>query len=103
MGLSIAYGVSLASTYIWATVVAAFALPPNMYPLIPQTVGLVRDPEASTRAWIFVLLLAQFGACLSLFIGNLVVWRDAWPLLAAFSIQLTWGLFLFARMLIVRK
>jgi hypothetical protein len=96
-------GVSPSSTYIWATVIAAFVLSPNMYPLIPQTLALVRDPEASTGAWIFVLVLAQFGACLSLFIGNLVVWRDAWPLFAAFSIQLTWGLFLFARVLTVRK
>ena len=81
-------GVSPSSAYLWATVIAASSLLPNLYPLIPQTVGLVRDPQASTRAWIFVVQLAQFAGCLGLFAGNLLVWSDAWPLLAAFSIQL---------------
>lgn len=96
-------GVAHQNTYFWATIATAALLSPNVYPLIPASVGLVRDPEASTRAWVFSIILGSFVICSGLLILNLLHWRAAWPLIATFSIQISYGLFLFARMLTVRK
>jgi len=94
---------SSSTTYVWASLAAASVLPPNVYPLIPHTYGYWRDPERRTRGWVFAIVLPQFVACIILLAGNMVIWRAAWPLTSAFSIQVAYGLFLFARILIVRR
>jgi len=88
---------------VWASLVAVSILPPNYFLLIPGTYGYWRDPDTSTRGWVFAIVLAQFGVCLLLLTGNVFIWRAIWPLTAAFSIQLIYGLFIFARVLIVRR
>lgn len=91
------------SAYLLASAATAAVLSPNVYPLIPGALSLVRDPETSTGAWVFLVILASFLVSSILLICNVVFWRDAWPLIVTFSIQLTYGLFLFARMLTVRQ
>ena len=91
------------TTYFWASLAAVSILPPNVYPLIPHTYGYWRDPETRTNGWVFAIVSIQFGVCIILLAGNIVVWEAPWPLTAAFSIQIAYGLFLFARILFVRK
>jgi len=96
--------VSSATTYAWASFAAVSILSPNVYPLVPHTYGFWRDPEISTRGWVFAIVMGQLVACLVLLGGNIASPEvAAWPLVAAFSIQLSYGLFLFARILIVRR
>jgi len=46
------------------------------------------------------VIAAQVIVSVLLLAGNFFVWREAWPLFGAFSIQLALGLFLFARILL---
>jgi hypothetical protein len=91
------------TTYVWASLAAVLILPPNVHPLISHTYSYWRDPETRTNGWVFAIVAAQFGVCTILLAGNMVVWRAPWPLTAAFSIQVAYGLFLFARILFVRR
>ena len=98
-----ATGGSATAAYVWASLVAATVQFSFLYLIIPQAYALAKDPEASTSIWTFGLAVTQCVASLCLLAGNLVGWREAWPLIAAFSIQLTWGLFVFARILTQRN
>ena len=95
-------GGSIASAYTWASLLAATVHLAHLS-LMPATYRLVINPEASTSMPVFALALAYICICLGLLGANLIVWREAWPLSAAFSIQLTFGLFLFARILTQRN
>jgi hypothetical protein len=67
---------------------------------VPVAAALARDPEATTSIRVVVVGYAQGVACVATLVGNFLFWRDAWPLFAVFSVQLTWGLYLFSRILI---
>ncbi len=93
---------SAAAVYAWASAVA------SLFQLWFATAGrrigaLATDPEVSTTFWLIRLTLAIFATTLGLFVGNLIVWREAWPLIAGFSLQLSWSLFLFARIMTRRN
>ncbi len=96
-------GNSAAAVYAWASAVASLFL---LWPTAAggtRTFSLAKDPEVSTTFWLIALNLAQAAAVLGLFVGNLIVWREAWPLIAGFSLQLSWALFLFARIMTHRN
>jgi hypothetical protein len=90
--------------YRWASLVSA---PVLLFTLLriasPSMLALMRDPNSSASPWIHALGTTLIAACLFLLAGNFIAWWDAWPLFAAFSLQLTWGLFLFARLLTQRN
>ncbi len=94
-----AAGWSSGQSYRWGGLSAAAILIPSFYYVLPQAYAFARDPDASTSFAIFAFALAQIIVSVLLLAGNFIVWREAWPLFGAFSIQLTWGLFLFARIL----
>jgi hypothetical protein len=95
-------GGSETSAYIWASLIAATVLLAQLSG-IPASYRLAIDPHASTSMPVLAFALAYLLVCLGLLGANLVVWREAWPLAAAFSLQLTFGVFLFARILIQRN
>ncbi len=98
-----AAGWSSGQSHRWGGLLAAAILIPTFYNLLPQAYAFARDPDASTSFWIFGFALAQAIVSVLFLAGNFIVWREAWPLFAAFSVQLTWGLFLFARILTRNK
>ena len=90
-------------SYRWCSLPAAAVLIPFFYRVQPQAYALARDPAASTSIPVFAFASAQNLVSVCLLAGNFIVWREAWPLFGAFSIQLIWGLFLFARILTQRN
>ncbi len=94
--------ISTESRYAWGSVVAAIVLAGFFYPVTPQAYAPARDPAKTTSLGVVALGLTQGSVSAFLLVGNLVHWQVAWPLLAAFSIQLSWGLYLFARVLTLR-
>ncbi len=90
-------------SYRWGGLSAAAILIPYFYRTLPQGYTLARDPDASTSIRVFALASAQNVVSVCLLAGNFIAWREAWPLFGAFSIQLTWGLFLFSRILTQRN
>lgn len=82
---------------------AAAVLIPSFYSVIPQSYTFAKDPDATTSFAIVAIAVVANIASVLLLTGNFIVWREAWPVFGAFSIQLAWGLFLFARVLMVRK
>ena len=66
---------------------------------VPINYRLARDPKASIEPWAAHLASAFFATLLFLYGGNLWLGGEAWPLLAGFSLQLLFGLWLFTRIL----
>jgi len=87
----------------WGGLFAAVVLIPVFYDTLPHGYAFAKDPEASTSIEIMAIASAVVIVSVFLLAGNFFVWREAWPLFGAFSIQLIWGLFLFARVLMVRE
>jgi hypothetical protein len=96
-------GWSSGQSYRWSGVFAAAVLIPSFYAVIPQAYAFAKDPEATTSFVIVALALVANIASVLLLAGNFILWREAWPVFGALSIQLAWGLFLFARVLLIRK
>jgi len=82
---------------------AAAVLIPSFYSVIPQAYAFAKDPDATTSFVIVALALVANIVSILLLVGNFIAWREAWPVIGAFSMQLAWGLFLFARVLMIRK
>jgi hypothetical protein len=91
-------GTTASFTYASASFLGAAAFLPYVR-VIPRAYSLARDPAATTSLGVVGVAIAQLVVCLALLGGNLVWWHETWPLLIAFSIQLLWGLYLFARVL----
>ena len=96
-------GWSSSQSYRWSGLSAAAVLIPSFYFVIPQAYAFARDPDASTSFAIVALAVVANLVSVLLLTGNFIFWREAWPVIGASSIQLAWGLFLFARVLMVRK
>jgi len=87
-------------SYRWGGLFAAMILMPYFYQVIPKTYQFAIDPDLGTSFSIFAFVAAQAIVSGLLLVGNFIVWREAWPLFGAFSVQLSLGLFLFARILL---
>jgi hypothetical protein len=98
-----AAGSSSATSYGWASLIAAAILSRPASLAFTRGTALAKNPEVSTSQFVVVLAAALMLGALGLHIGNLLLWREAWPLFAASSLQLAWGLFLFARILTQRN
>ncbi len=96
-------GWSSGQSYRWSSLPAAAVLIPSFYSVIPQSYAFAKDPDATTSFAIVAIAVVANGVSVLLLAGNFIVWGEAWPVFGAFSIQLAWGLFLFARVLMVRK
>jgi hypothetical protein len=96
-------GWSSGQSYRWSGLPAAAVLIPSFYSVVPQSYAFAKDPDATTSFAIVAIAVVANGVSVLLLVGNFIVWSAAWPVLGAFSIQLVWGLFLFARVLMVRK
>ena len=69
---------------------------------MPLAYRLAIDTKASTVDSTFAVLIAYVAVGVGLLLLNVTVWREAWPLAAAFSVQLVWGLWVFSRILTQR-
>ena len=96
-------GLSAPATFGWASLVAAALQFPNFFTGFSRGYVLVKSPESSTSGRIYAQAMVLIGGCLGLYAGNIIVWREAWPLFAAFSLQLSWALYLFGRFLTHRN
>ena len=98
-----ATGSSAVAAYGWASLIAAVAQSRPAYVGVTRAFVFARDPEMSTSLFVSAVAITLVVGCLVLYVANLILWREAWPLLVAFSVQLAWGLFLFARVLTQRN
>ncbi len=71
-----------------------------LYPVTPGAYAFAREAGTTTSTGIVTLGTIQALVSVFLLVGNAVMWRTAWPLFAASSIQLLWALLLFARLLV---
>jgi hypothetical protein len=60
----------------------------------------VKDPEIVAPAWVFTIGILYFLVVEVLFLHNAVVVRESSPLIAAFSISLVFGLWMFTRLMV---
>ena len=89
------------STFVWASALGASSQLSHLL-LMPRAYRLAIDPKASAVGSTFALLVTYVAVSLGLLLLNATVWREAWPLVAAFSVQLVWGLWVFSRILTQR-
>ena len=94
-------GVLAAPAFVWASALGAISQLAHLR-LVPIAYRLAIDPEASTVGSTLALLIAYIAVSLGLLLMNAAVWREGWPLVAAFSVQLVWGLWVFFRILTQR-
>jgi hypothetical protein len=92
-----------AASYGWASLIAGAICFRPLYIALTRGVSLAKDPEMSTSSLIVIASLVIILSSLGFNIGNFLLWKNAWPLLAASSLQLAWALFLFARILTQRN
>jgi hypothetical protein len=85
------------SAFVWASLLGVTSQLLHL-PLVPRVYRLAD----STVGWTLALVLLYIAVSLGLHLLNAIVWREAWPLVAAFSVQLVWGLWVFARILTQR-
>jgi hypothetical protein len=96
-------GTSSATVFGWASLIAASVLCRPVYTTFTRAIPLARDPESSSSLPIALVAVTTSWSCFLIHLANLALWREAFPLLLAFSLQLAWALFLFARMLTQRN
>ena len=89
------------SAFVWASALGATSQLLHLL-IIPRAYRLAIDPKASTVGSTLALLVVYVAVSLGLLLVNAIVWREAWPLVAAFSVQLVWGLWAFSRILTQR-
>jgi len=94
---------SSATAFGWGSLVAAMVLCRPVYTVFTIAIPLGRDPESSSSLFIAVVALTIISTCFLIHVANFALWRGAFPLLLAFSLQLAWSLFLFARILTQRN
>ena len=83
---------SSGQSYRWSGLSAAAVLIPSFYAVIPQSYGFAKDPDATTSFAIVAIAVVANGVSVLLLAGNFIVWREAWPVVGALSMQLVWGL-----------
>ena len=95
-------GLIAATVYFWAS---CFALLTQirMVLLFSKVIRFISDPSASTTLKVTVFLFTPIVTSWVLFIGNVIVWQQEWPLIVALTLQLLGGLFLFLRLLTTRN
>lgn len=86
---------------MWASALGATSQLSHLL-IMPRAYRLAIDPMASTVGSTLALLMVYVAVSLGLLLLNATVWREAWPLVAAFSVQLVWGLWVFSRILTQR-
>jgi hypothetical protein len=97
-------GTSASATYAWASAVSGALQALHLSPRRAyRSYSLVTSSESSTSGWIYWQAIILIATCVFVFAGNIFIWREAWPLYAAFSLQLGWALFLFWRFLTHRN
>jgi hypothetical protein len=96
-------GFSDAVAYEWSSLVAASMLSPFFFRLTPRAIKLAADTAATTSSSVVALGSVQTLASVSILVGNFIAWGAAWPLLTASTLQIAWGLFLFARIMTHRN
>jgi molybdopterin molybdotransferase len=69
-------------------------------PLLLAAHQTVKDPEIIAPIWIFAIGVLYFLAVEILFLHNAIVVRESGPLIAAFSISLVFGLWMFTRLMV---
>ena len=94
---------SSAMAFGWASLIAATVLCRAAYTSLTSSIPLARDPELSSSLFVALVALAIIWSCFLIHVANFALWRSALPLLLAFSLQLAWALFLFARFLTQRN
>lgn len=70
---------------------------------VPQIVLVFRhysDPDSTSEAWAVGLAVVHVALTSGLFAYQLFQVDSVWPLVAAFSQMLVWGVFMFARLLL---
>jgi len=69
-------------------------------PLLMSAYRTVKDPEIIAPTWVFAIGILYLVAIEVLFLHNAIVVRDASPLIAAFSVSLVYGLWMFTRLMV---
>lgn len=95
-------GATASVAHAGASILGIAVLLPN-YGVIRRAYTLAANPAATTTFVTLAIATSQVAVSVGLLAGNLVFWRAAWPLSIAFSIQLLWGLYCFARILTQRN
>ena len=67
---------------------------------LPLVFRLARDGESSTSKWFLGIAVAYLATLLCLYSWSAIYVRESWPIMIGISLQLMYGLWCFARLLL---
>lgn len=94
------YGLDDASSYLLTSAALALISGAAAVPLLLASYRIVRDPKTGAPAWLFFLGTIYFVVVETLYVLNVIKGGEASPLIAAFSLSLVYGLWMFGRLVI---
>ena len=94
------YGLDEANSYLIISAVLALVSGAAGVPLLRAAYGIVRDSKAGAPAWVFLTGMTYFVIVETLYVSNLFKGGEPGALIAAFSLSLVYGLWMFTRLMV---
>ena len=94
------FGLNHTTVYLIVSAVLAPALGVTGVPILLHAYRTVRDPEIKAPLWVSVVGTVYFTFVEALYVINIYKGGEAGPLIAAFSVSLVYGLWMFTRLLV---
>jgi hypothetical protein len=94
------YGLNDATNYSIVSAVLASILGIAGMPLLLAAYRTVKDPQIVAPIWVFIFGIAYLVIIEALYVHNLFRGGESGPLIAAFSLSLVYGLWMFTRLMV---
>ena len=94
------YGLDDSASFLVISAALALISGATGVPLLLAAYRLVRDPKTEAPAWVFMVGTTYFVVLEALYVLNLLKGGEPGPLIAAFSLSLVYGLWMFTRLMV---
>ena len=94
------YGFDEATNYSIVSAALTLILGIAGIPLLMAAYRTVKDPDIVAPSWVFVIGIAYLVSLETLYVQNLFNRGESSPLIAAFSLSLVYGLWMFTRLMV---
>jgi hypothetical protein len=94
------YGLDDATSFLVTSAALALITGAAAVPLLLASYRIVRDPKTGAPAWLFFAGTIYFVVVEAFYVLNVFKGGEASPLIAAFSLSLVYGLWMFSRLVV---
>lgn len=94
------YGIDDATNFSVVSAALALILGVAGVPLLLAAYRTVKDPEIVAPTWVFAIGIIYLLIVESLYVQNIIKGGESSPLIAAFSLSLVYGLWMFTRLMV---